>query len=205
MLDVKGIPLEVGCYLAGFTDGEGSFNVSFRPRQDYPLPWKVSLCFNISQRDPVILSLFKRHLECGTMRQRQDGVWYYEVNNLQAILDNVIPFFRRFHFLSAKKKRDFAKFVELAELFRAGRHLSREGIEEVLRIRREMNDGGNRWYTDEDILGRFENPQRLYARPLRRERMIQSGLHGNMQSAAEMPAPDESGSRDSASNSDERS
>ena len=205
MLDVKGIPLEVGCYLAGFTDGEGSFNVSFRPRQDYPLPWKVSLCFNISQRDPVILSLFKRHLECGTMRQRQDGVWYYEVNNLQAILDNVIPFFRRFHFLSAKKKRDFAKFVELAELFRAGRHLSREGIEEVLRIRREMNDGGNRWYTDEDILGRFENPQRLYARPLRRERMIQSGLHGNMQSAAEMTAPDESGGLASASNNHERS
>src|SRR5208337_5120414 len=78
MLNVKGIPPEIGCYLAGFTDGEGSFNVSFRPRQDYPLPWKVSLCFNISQRDPVILSLFKRHLECGTMRQRQDGVWYYE-------------------------------------------------------------------------------------------------------------------------------
>jgi hypothetical protein len=68
-----------------------------------------------------------------------------------------------------------------------------------------MNDGGNRRYTDEDILGRFENPQRLYARPPGNERMIQSGLHGNMQSAAEMPAPDESGSSDSASNSDERS
>ena len=53
------------------------------------------------------------------MRQRQDGVWYYEVNNIQPILDNVIPFFRRFHFLSAKKKRDFAKFVELAELFKS--------------------------------------------------------------------------------------
>ena len=205
MLDVKGIPVEIGCYLAGFTDGEGSFNVSFRPRQDYPLPWKVSLCFNISQRDPVILSLFKRHLECGTMRQRQDGVWYYEVNNLQAILDNVIPFFRRFGFLSAKKKRDFAKFVELAELFKAGRHLSRDGIETILRIRREMNDGGNRRYTDDDILGRFENPQRLYARPSGSGRMIQSGLHGNMQSAAEMPVPDESGSCDSPSNNDERS
>ena len=205
MLDVKGIPMEIGCYLAGFTDGEGSFNVSFRPRQDYPLPWKVSLCFNISQRDPVILSLFKRHLECGTMRQRQDGVWYYEVNNLQAILDNVIPFFRRFGFLSAKKKRDFAKFAELAELFKAGRHLSRDGIEEILRIRREMNDGGNRRYTDEEILARFENPQRLYARPPGQGRMIQSGLHGNMQSAAEMSAPDESDSPDSTRNNDERS
>jgi LAGLIDADG DNA endonuclease family protein len=202
MLDVMGIPQEIGWYLAGFADGEGSFNVSFRPRQDYPLPWKVSLCFNISQRDPVILSLFKRHLECGTMRQRQDGVWYYEVNNLQPILYNAIPFFRRFHFLSAKKKRDFAKFVDLAELFKAGRHLRREGIEEILRIRSDMNDGGNRRYADEDILGRFENPQRLHARPLASERMIQSGLHGNMQSAAEMTASDESNGMagDSSSN-----
>ena len=56
MLDVHEIPSEVGHYLAGFTDGEGSFNVSFRPRDDYKAPWKISLCFNISQRDPVILA-----------------------------------------------------------------------------------------------------------------------------------------------------
>ena len=78
-------------------------------RDDYKLPWKVSLCFNISQRDEVILALFKRHLGCGTMRRRHDGVWYYEVNNFTAIVGNVIPFFERFGFLSAKKKRDFAE------------------------------------------------------------------------------------------------
>ena len=199
MLNVNGIPADVGCYLAGFTDGEGSFNISFRPRQDYRLPWKLALCFNISQRDPVILSQFKRHLECGTMRQRQDGVWYYEVNSMRPILENVIPFFRRFHFLSAKKKRDFAKFVELAELFKAGKHLCREGIEEILRIRRDMNDGGKRKYSDEDILGRIRESSETVRQTARCERMIQSGLHGNMQSAAEMSAPDESAS-DSPSN-----
>jgi LAGLIDADG endonuclease len=202
MLQVDRIPAQLGWYLAGFTDGEGCFNVSFRPRGDYSLPWKVSLCFNISQRDPVVLALFKKHLECGTMRQRQDGVWYYEVNNLQPILENVIPFFRRFGFLSAKKKRDFAKFVTLAEMFEAGRHLRRSGIEEILRVRSDMNDGGKRRYTDEMVLGRFEKSSETARQTAPDgERMIQSDLHGNMQSAAEMTAPGEK----SPSNNDERS
>ena len=165
MLNVNEISIPIGHYLAGFTDGEGSFNVSFRPRSDYLIPWKISLCFNISQRDPVILTQFKRHLRCGTMRQRRDGVWYYEVNNLKPILENVIPFFEQFRFLSAKKKRDFAKFKQIAEILQEGRHLHREGVEEILRIRREMNDGGKRRYMDEEILKKFENPQRPYAGP----------------------------------------
>jgi hypothetical protein len=203
MLQVDRIPEKLGWYLAGFTDGEGSFNVSFRPRGDYAMPWKVSLCFNISQRDPVILALFKKHLECGTMRQRQDGVWYYEVNNLQPILENVIPFFHRFGFLSAKKKRDFAKFVQLAEMFKAGRHLHRSGIEEVLRIRSDMNDGGKRRYTDEMVLAQFGKSSETARQtvPVLEEPMIQSDLHGDMQSAAEMTAPDEK----SSSNNNERS
>src|SRR5438309_8707510 len=165
MLNVREIPPNLGHYLAGFTDGEGSFNVSFRPRDDYKAPWKISVCFNISQRDPVILALFKRHLACGTMRQRHDGVWYYEVNNLTAIVENVIPFFERFGFLSAKKKRDFSKFVQLAELIRQVRHHRREGVEETVKIQSTMNDGGNRRYNDAEILKQLENPQRPYARP----------------------------------------
>lgn len=163
MSKVRKIEPRFGWYLAGFADGEGSFNVSFRPRDDYQIPWKVSLCFNVSQRDRVILAQFKKHLECGTMRQRKDGVWYYEVNNLGALVDNVIPFFDRFGFLSAKKKRDFSKFKQLAALLGEGRHLTREGIEEILRIRSDMNDGGKRRYSDEEILGKIENPQRPYA------------------------------------------
>jgi LAGLIDADG endonuclease len=165
MLEVKSIPPEIGWYLAGFTDGEGSFNVSFRPRQDYKMPWKVSLCFNISQRDPVVLTFFKKWLECGTMRQRRDGVWYYEVNNLNAIVQNVIPFFERFGFLSAKKKRDFAKFKQLSRILGGGEHATEDGIRRILEIRSDMNDGGKRRYLDDSILKRFENPQRLYAGP----------------------------------------
>ena len=152
MFDVKQIPPDLGNYLAGFADGEGSFNVSFRPREDYPQGWKVSLCFNISQRDEVILALFKRWLQCGTMRRRSDGVWYYEVNNLAAIRQNVLPFFDRFGFLSAKKKRDYSKFKQLVELLEQKQERTPEGVRRILEIRRDMNDGGNRRYHDEQIL-----------------------------------------------------
>ena len=151
---LNAMPEHVAWYFAGFADGEGSFNVSFRPRSDYDQPWKVSLCFNISQKDRVILALFKRYLGCGTIRGRPDGVWYYEVNNFNAIWETVIPFFTRYGFLSAKKKRDFAKFCHIARLIKAERHLAQEGIREILEIRRDMNDGGKRKYTDDDILGR---------------------------------------------------
>jgi len=147
---------EIGYYLAGFADGEGSFNVSFRPRQDYKSPWKVSLCFNISQKDKIILALYKRYLGCGTLRGRPDGVWYYEVNNLNAIREKVIPFFRRYSFLSAKKKRDFAKFCELAKLITNEDHLTEEGIKKILEIRRDMNDGGKRKYSEMEILSKLK-------------------------------------------------
>ena len=154
MLDTSKIPPKIGYYLAGFADGEGSFNLSFRKRKDYAQPWKISLCFNVSQRDKVILSLYKKHLKCGTLRMREDGVWYYEVNNFRAITENVIPFFKRFGFLSAKKKRDFAIFRQLADLIRDGHHRDEKGIRRILEIRKAMNDGGagRRRYSDADIL-----------------------------------------------------
>lgn len=147
----------IGYYFAGFVDGEGSFHLTFRRRQDYKLPWKVSLCLNVSQKDKVILTLFKRHLQCGEIRYKSDDVWMYEVNNLNAIRANVIPFFRRFGFLSAKKKRDFAIFQQMAELMASGAHLSRDGIESLLKLRTSMNDGGKRKYTDDMILTAFSD------------------------------------------------
>lgn len=156
--DLKEVSMkaEIGYYLAGFADGEGSFNVSFRPRQDYKSPWKVSLCFNISQQDKVILALYKRYLGCGTLRGRPDGVWYFEVNNLNAIREIVIPFFKRYSFLSAKKKRDFAKFCELAKLITNEDLLTEEGIKRILEIRRDMNDGGKRKYSEMEILSKLK-------------------------------------------------
>jgi hypothetical protein len=67
-----------------------------------------------------------------------------------------------------------------------------------------MNDGGKRRYADQEILDRFENPQRPHAGHIDQAEldvMIWSDLHGDVQSAAEMSAPPPQG----GSNNHERS
>ena len=64
----------------------------------------------------------------------------------------MIPFFDMFGFLSAKKKRDFNKFKQLACLIKDKAHLTKEGVIEIINIRKDMNDGGKRKYSDTEIL-----------------------------------------------------
>ena len=156
MLSVHQVPESIGYYFAGFVDGEGSFHLSFRRRKDYAMPWKVSLCLNVSQKDKIILALLKRHLQCGTIRSKSGDVWMYEVNNFTAIRENVIPFFRRFGFLSKKKKRDFSIFQQMAKRIEKGDHLHQKGIVQLLKLRQNMNDGGKRKYSERQILETFK-------------------------------------------------
>lgn len=146
---------EIGWYIAGFVDGEGSFNISFRKRKDYKFPWKVSACFNISQKEEKILRFIQSHLGCGTIRSRPDGIWYYETNTLEEIRRFIIPFFQKFPFLSQKKRRDFSLFQTIVTLLSLKEHLSESGVRKILFLRRTMNDGGKRKYGESEILNAY--------------------------------------------------
>mgnify|MGYP001591397761 CR=1 FL=1 len=140
---LKAIPPDVGNYIAGFVDGEGSFNVSLRRREDHRLGWDVDPSFNVSQRDRVILAFLKKVFGCGTLRMRRDGVVYFEVRNTSMIAERVIPFFERFHFRSAAKKRNFAIFKRIIQTLRSG-PLSKESLEKVVWMREVLNEGHGR-------------------------------------------------------------
>ncbi len=147
------VPPKIGWYLSGFTDGEGSFNVTFRPREDFKNGWKVSLSFSVSQKDKVILTLFKRYLGCGTIRQREDGIWCFEVTNIESISEKVVPFFNKFKFLSQRKKKAFSKFKKVLEIVKDKKYLTKEGIETIAKLREEINlDNSKRRYDKEEII-----------------------------------------------------
>ncbi len=138
---LKNVDPRIGNYIAGFTDGEGSFIVSIKKRKDYKNKWKITASFNIAQKDKVILALFKKKLGCGHLRERKDGVIYYEVHNLIALQEKIIPFFKKFGFLSSKKKNDFKFFQQIVEKIANGEHLNPQGFREIVELREKLNVG----------------------------------------------------------------
>lgn len=141
---VKNISSNDGNYIAGFTDGEGSFNVSLKRREDYKTNWKIEASFNISQKDRVILAKIKNILTCGTLRERQDGVVYYEVTNIKSLHEIIIPFFERFPFWSAKRKENFQIFKKIIQAMYKNEHMTPLGMKYVLQMRENLNVGAGR-------------------------------------------------------------
>jgi hypothetical protein len=158
------VPSDLGHYIAGFVEGEGSFNVPIIREHDRCLPWRVTLSFNVSQRGPEMARLLMDTFEVGRMRGRGDGVFYFEVTKPNHLEERVFPFFDRFR-LRGPKAGDLAIFREITKLVRLDRHRCADGIEEILKLRSPMNRGGKRRRTDEEILQllRRGNPQRPYA------------------------------------------
>ena len=171
---LKNIPPQLAHYFSGFVDGEGSFNVSLRRRDDHTLGWQVVLTFNVSQRDKTVLVLLKRHLGCGRMQERADGVWYYVVANPPAIKERIIPFFKKYNFLSTSKKNNFSIFSQIAKLVFDGKHHTAEGLEEIIKLREKLNIGRGRkrkYNLTNYQQSLSENPQRLYAKVQSRRRL----------------------------------
>ncbi len=144
------IPPDVGHYIAGFVDGEGSFNVPIRRSTDRGLPWRVGLSFNVSQVGTSAARSLLEVFGVGTMRSRTDGVTYYEVTKPGELKMRVIPFFERFPL--RLKNADLAIFITITELVLSGRHLSSAGIIDILTLRAPMNRGGKRRYSDDQII-----------------------------------------------------
>jgi len=139
---LKQIKPQIGYYLAGFADGEGSFNVSLRKRDDHAMGWQVVLTFSLSQKESYILSQFKKYLGCGKLRQRKrDGLFVYSVSNPSSIQEKVIPFFKKFNFLSQSKKKNFSVFCQIATLVFEKEHLDKEGLEKIIELREKLNPG----------------------------------------------------------------
>lgn len=156
------IPKELGHYLAGFADGEGSFNISvIRRPSDYRNNWKLVASFNVTQQDPTIPKLFQETLGCGTIRFRRDGICYFEVRKISDVNEVIREFFSRFPLRSNRQALRLQLLLDAVTIIARGEHLTPEGLRKVLFIRELMITNRQRKFKMTDVM---QNPQRLYAK-----------------------------------------
>lgn len=140
---------DTGHYFAGFVDGEGSFNVSIKKVNDRKLEWRVGTCFNVSQKERHILELLQRTLECGKIRRRWDGIYYFEVNSYRDLNEKVIPFFRKYPLRSPSKNETLGIFARICEMMCTGQHLTSRGVREIVHLRSQMNNETSKRHRDD--------------------------------------------------------
>ena len=145
----KPISLENALYIVGFVDGEGSFNISFKIRTDYANRIQVYPSFNISQKEKGILVWIQNQFGCGTIRNRGDGVYYYEVHNLRELKEKIILFFDRYK-LRTKKKIAFEVFSKTIEII-SSKNLEWIDIKNIYALREEVVVGRKRKYLLKDL------------------------------------------------------
>ena len=135
----------MGYFLAGFTEGEGSFNVSLRKKDDYAVKWQVVMSFNVSQKDPGLLKLLQTTLNCGIIKVRKrDGLFSFDVTNPGDVITKVIPFFRRYPLVSKTKKDNFHIFCLIAKIMENGGHRKIVGLHKIVKLRESLNIGISR-------------------------------------------------------------
>jgi hypothetical protein len=141
-------------YIAGFADGDGSFNVSFRKRDDYSIGWKINPSFSLAQRDKILLQLFQKQLDCGKIRKgSSEGIYYLEVLDLNDLRGKVVPFFKTYPILSEKGREKLQKFCKTLDLLSIY-PVSRVTLEKILQLPR--NENSKTRYTSQQILDRFD-------------------------------------------------
>lgn len=147
-------------YITGFIEGEGMFYVGIVPSKETKTGWQVIYFFKVSQNPQgrVILEAIKKRFDCGYIKANSqtdptDKSLAFVVRDLVSIRDKVIPFFEGKLFI---KRIVFEKFKKIIEIVSAKKHLTKNGMKEVLDISYNMNTGKRR-FTKEDILKSYQN------------------------------------------------
>ncbi len=127
-------------WLSGFVDGEGTFYVGINKNDTMKINFQVLPEFRIVQheKDIKLLYALKKFFGAGVVRVNHDTRYELRIRSIEHINKYVIPHFDKYPLLT-QKKFDFFKFKEIIKLMNENKHLTAEGIKEILTIAAKMN------------------------------------------------------------------
>ncbi len=133
-------------WLAGFMDGECCFFIYITDSKANKTGYQISLKFTLTQhnRDLYLISKIKEYLACGQIyKTATTSILQFSISKFTDILDKIIappPFFGNYP-LQGSKSQDYADFCKIVNLIKIKAHLTKEGVDEIKKIKSGMNRG----------------------------------------------------------------
>lgn len=128
-------------WVAGFTSGEGCFFFNIGKDTKSKLGYRVRVGFQLTQhvRDRQMLTLLETYFGCGKYYLSKDHRHGdYLVSDVSALANNIIPFFSQYKIVGIKEK-DYLCWSKTINLIIAKKHLTPEGLDQIRKIRENMN------------------------------------------------------------------
>ena len=154
-------------WVAGFIEGEGSFNIAFKLNKELRIGMQAAPEFSVSQHVsgksscPVGKELVKKALNnVGNSIKPKSGTEHllvYTVTNLKQLNDVVIPFLQKYNTYSARKA-EMATLAFVCQQMKDKQHLNVEGMTRIIeRVFITPLKKGNRQLSKEDLLSVLGN------------------------------------------------
>ena len=123
-------------WLAGFTEGDGSFFVRIITSNTHKIGVQVILTYKLVQhkRDIALMKIIIKYLDCGRVEDLSSvaEACAFTVNSLKSLDTKIIPFFSKYPLLGIKSK-DFADFCVVVHIMKEKGHLTKEGLDKILK------------------------------------------------------------------------
>ena len=130
-----------GDWIAGFTQSDGSFVISFEKQSGNGLPIRPRPLFNLTQSNTELemFEALQNHLGIGRLQKNRNNITLV-VTSIDEIVSILIPLFDK-HPLHGSKLISYQIFKEVSLMMKAKKHLTLKGTLQILDLAYFMNPG----------------------------------------------------------------
>jgi hypothetical protein len=127
--------------------GESSFHISVL-KNDNKTGYHIMPIFSIQlhSKDFLLLSLLKSYFNVGTLKNKNNKnklvTVIYSVQSVKDLINVIIPHFEKYPLIT-QKRADYLLFKQIVNLMNDSKHLTKEGLNEILSLKASMNKGLN--------------------------------------------------------------
>lgn len=125
-------------WLAGFSDADSSFQVKNLKRPNRKLGYEIRLNYQLDKKNKFILEQIKEVFGGSIGHRKAQNTYYYGSVSFGSA-KKVINYFDHYHLLSSKHI-NFLKWRKVYRLVQEKKHLTKNGIYKILKIKANMNN-----------------------------------------------------------------